>query len=108
MSGNSSINDLSLIGELSEIATDIYMIRSFTFEDVYDILVAMYLMEHDNPPKQALIDWILIKSINKRSKAITRHQQITLILPLLHHKVKTVCIELLDVMREDENINEYI
>ena len=108
MSKNHELDDLSLIGELSEIATDINLIRSFTFEDIYDILVSMYLDERDNLPKQALIDWILIKSINKRSKAITRHQQITLILPLLHPKVKIVCIELLDVMTDDENINEYI
>ena len=108
MTGINSLDDLSLIGELSEIATDIDLIRSFTFDDIHDILVSMYLNEYDNLPKQALIDWILIKSINKRSKAITRHQQITLILPLLHPKVKIVCIELLDVMTDDENINEYI
>jgi hypothetical protein len=106
---NSIISDeLSPIGELSEIAVGINAIRCFEFDDIIEILVSMYFDENDNPPKQALIDWIIIQSINKRPKGITRRQQITLILPLLHPKVKIVCIELLDVMREDEDINEYI
>ena len=108
MSITDQSEEFSLIGELSEIATDRNIIRCFTFDDVLDILIKMYLEEFNNIPKQALIDWIIIESINKHAKAITRREQIYLIQPLLHPKVKIASEELLTLLKDDIEINEYI